>query len=141
MSKVIEIRIKEEQPFYFKGINSDGTVTYTDAAGFKGVENRSFKPMEMILLGLAGCASVDALVILKKQRQKVDAYEVRVAGTRVDTVPAVYEDIKLHFKLWGRLDAQKVEAAIALSIEKYCSVATMLERGGVKISWTSEVCS
>lgn len=142
MSNTIEISVKEESPFYFKGTNSEGSVTYTDAAGFKGEPNRSFKPMEMILLGLAGCVSVDTLSILKKQRQRVESYEVRVAGDRAsDQVPAVYQEIRVHFMVKGQVDAAKLSAAVKLSAENYCSVATMLVRGGVEIKWTSEVLS
>lgn len=96
--------------------------------------------MELILLGLGGCASFDVITILKKARQSVTDCEVSLTAERADSVPAVFTEIQLHFVVTGFALAQKhVERAIALSAKKYCSASQMLVAGGVSISESFEI--
>lgn len=84
-------------------------------------------PMEMVLMSVASCSSVDVVSILQKARQQVVGCEVEVKGERADAVPAVFTKIHLHFKITGQNVAEShVERAVNLSAEKYCSVAIML---------------
>lgn len=84
-------------------------------------------PMEMILMAAGGCSSVDVVSILKKSRQQVVDVKVTINGERVDAVPAVFSAIHLHFTIVGTDISEKhVERAVALSADKYCSVAIML---------------
>jgi putative redox protein len=96
-------------------------------------------PMENVLISLGACSSVDVVSILQKSRQDVDGCTVEIDGTRVDTVPKLFSDIHLHFVITGHDVSEKhVERAVALSADKYCSVALMLNKS-VKISHDFEV--
>ncbi|MCC7359416.1 MAG: OsmC family protein [Anaerolineales bacterium] len=84
-------------------------------------------PMELILAGLAGCAGADVIDILRKKRQNVTAFEVRVHGDRCVEHPRVYTEIEIVFVVTGhQVDADAVRRAIELSEAKYCSVSAML---------------
>jgi len=84
-------------------------------------------PMEMLLLGVAGCTGLDIVNILKKQRQQLEKLVVTVRGKRADTHPKVYREIEIVYELWGKqLAAREVERAIALSEEKYCSASAQM---------------
>ncbi len=90
--------------------------------------------MEMLLLGLGGCASFDVLSILQKSRQKVSDCRVEISAERADAVPAVFTKITLQFVVEGEgLKDAQVARAVALSAEKYCSASIMLEQAGVEI--------
>lgn len=96
--------------------------------------------MEMLLLGTAGCASVDVVSILQKSRQQVSGCVAEVEATRVDAVPAVFETIHLHFKVSGQgLSDKHVDRAVSLSAEKYCSASIMLSAAGVKMTHSFEI--
>lgn len=84
-------------------------------------------PMEMLLLGLAGCTGVDVVSILEKKRQRVNKFEVMVRGKRAEAHPRVYTEIEVSYHLWGdHIDPRAVEQAIQLSEDKYCSASAML---------------
>ncbi|MGL4932445.1 MAG: OsmC family protein [Aeromonas sp.] len=96
-------------------------------------------PMELILLAVGGCSSVDVVSILEKARQTVTACHVELQGERAQDVPRVFETINLHFVVTGKGIAEKqVARAVALSMEKYCSVSLMLEKS-VKITHSYQV--
>jgi putative redox protein len=84
-------------------------------------------PMELVLMGTAGCSSIDILHILKKQNHEVKDLNVDVEGFRNDTDPKVFHTIKLLVKLEGDIPANKAKRAAQLSFEKYCSVSKMLD--------------
>lgn len=84
-------------------------------------------PMELILVGLAGCTGVDIVDILRKKRQDVRAFKVNVRALRADTYPMVYKEIEIVYHIWGEdISPTAVERAIQLSQDKYCSVSAML---------------
>ena len=94
-------------------------------------------PMELLLSALGGCASVDAVLMMKKKRRELLDFFVEVEGLRNEGVPGYYTDITLHFVLVSPdATAEEFEKVVALSVEKYCSVASSLSS---KISFTSEV--
>lgn len=109
----------------FAGISESGHTIVLDANG----GNLAPSPLENILISLGSCSSVDVVSILKKTRQDVQACNVKITGTRVDTVPKLFSDIHLHFVISGKdVAAKHVEKAVALSADKYCSVALMLNK-------------
>ena len=92
-----------------------------------GGENLGVRPMEMLLLGVAGCTMIDVVTTLKKMRQNLTQIETKVSAQRADDHPKVFTNIHIHFELKGKdLDSKKVEKAISLSAEKYCSASIML---------------
>jgi putative redox protein len=95
-------------------------------------------PMEMLLGALGACTSVDVVLILEKKRQKLDSLEVVVSGQRAAEPPSVWTQIEIVYRLGGTLDEKAVRDAIALSQEKYCSVAAMLGKTA-KITYRYEI--
>ena len=92
-----------------------------------GGENLGVRPMEMLLLGVAGCTMIDVVTTLKKMRQDLTNCETKLSAERADDHPKVFTDIHIQFIVKGKdLDPKKVEKAITLSAEKYCSASIML---------------
>ena len=92
-----------------------------------GPKNESIGPMQLLLVGLAGCTGIDIITILEKKRVAPTDLKVKVRGKRADTFPMVYTDIEVEYLLWGDdLKVRDVEQAIKLSEQKYCSVSIML---------------
>ena len=90
-------------------------------------DNLGVRPMEMLLLGVAGCTMIDVVTTLKKMRQELTHCETKVNAERADDHPKVFTDIHIQFLVKGNsLDSKKVEKAITLSAEKYCSASIML---------------
>ena len=92
-----------------------------------GGNNLGVRPMEMLLLGVAGCTMIDVVTTLKKMRQDLTNCETKLSAERADEHPKVFTDIHIQFIVKGQdLDPKKVEKAITLSAEKYCSASIML---------------
>ena len=92
-----------------------------------GGENLGVRPMEMLLLGVAGCTMIDVVTTLKKMRQDLSHCETKINAERANEHPKVFTDIHIHFIVKGKdLDSKKVDKAIKLSAEKYCSASIML---------------
>lgn len=109
----------------FTGISESGHTIVLDANG----GNLAPSPLENVLISLGSCSSVDVVSILQKARQNIQGCVVEITGTRVETVPKLFSDIHLHFKITGNDVAEKhVTRAVSLSAEKYCSVALMLNK-------------
>jgi putative redox protein len=90
-------------------------------------ERPGVSPMELLLVGLAGCTGVDIVSILEKKRQPMKALKVKVRGKRSEDHPKIYKEIEVTYLIWGEgIDLKAVERAIQLSEEKYCSVSAML---------------
>lgn len=118
----------------FIGESGSGHSVVMDGPADHGGRNIGIRPMEMILLGLGGCASFDVMSILKKARQDVVDCRVELHAERADAVPAVFTKIVMTFVVAGNgLKETQVARAVALSAEKYCSASIMLEKAGVEI--------
>ena len=91
-------------------------------------EKTASTPMELVLIALCGCTASDVVGILRKKREPFTALEVRAEGERASGYPAVYREIKLVYRVTGKVSAKAMEDAIRLSKEKYCSVSAMLEK-------------
>jgi putative redox protein len=87
----------------------------------------NISPMELLLLGLAGCTGYDVVSILEKKRLNLKDFKVKVGAIRADDYPMVYTHIEVEYLLWGEgLTEKAVEQAIELSEQKYCSASVML---------------
>lgn len=105
-----------------------------------GGDNFGVRPMQMVLMALAGCSGMDVISILKKQRQSVTDYKTIVRGEREAGVePSVWKKVELEFIIYGDVDESKAQRAVELSINKYCSVAETLRRAGADIKWSVKV--
>ena len=100
-------------------------------------EKTAATPMELVLIALCGCTASDVVGILRKKREPFTSLEVRAAGERAGGYPAVYTEIKLTYRVTGKVSAKAMEDAVRLSKEKYCSVSAMLEKTA-KITHTIE---
>jgi putative redox protein len=109
------------------GESGSGHGILMDGPPDQGGRNIGVRPMELLLIGLGGCTQFDVLLILRKARQKVTDCVVELTADRAETDPKVFTRIHVHFIVTGRaLDPKRVERAINLSAEKYCSASIML---------------
>ena len=124
----------------FLAESGSGHCVLMDGPPDHGGRNLGPRPMEMLLMGLGGCASFDVVSILKKSRQAVTGCVAQVEAERADEVPAVFTKIHLHFVVSGReLKEAQVRRAVDLSAEKYCSASIMFGRAGVAVSHSYEI--
>lgn len=124
----------------FLGESGSGHSVVMDGPEDHGGRNLGVRPMEMLLLGMGGCASFDVMSMLKKSRQDVAACHCELDAQRADAVPAVFTEIHLKFIVSGKaLKENHVKRAVELSAEKYCSASIMMEKAGVAISHSYEI--
>jgi len=125
----MKARVKWLDHMSFVGESDSGHSVVMDGAPESGGRNLGVRPMEMLLLGLGGCSSFDVVMILQKARQNITNCEVEITAERAETEPKVFTNIHLHFIVEGHnVSEARVERAVALSAEKYCSAAKMLEK-------------
>lgn len=123
----MKARIKWVENTLFLGESGSGHTVVMDGPPENGGNNLGVRPMEMLLLGMGGCASFDVVTILKKGRHDVSDCVAEISAERVDTVPKVFSAIHIHFIVSGKaLKASAVQRAVELSAEKYCSASIML---------------
>ena len=123
----MQVKVKWLDQVAFVGETDSGHAVVMDGAPDAGGRNLGVRPMEMLLLGMGGCTSFDVIAMLKKARQQVLDCEVTVEGARAETVPKVFTDIHVHFRVYGHeLSEKHVGRAVGLSAEKYCSASLML---------------
>jgi putative redox protein len=122
----------------FTAESGSGHAIVLDGAPEAGGRNIGIRPMELLLMGLAGCTAFDVVLILKRGREPVSDCVVDVEAERAPTDPKVFTKIHLNYTLSGdELSAEKVERAIQLSKEKYCSASIMLGQvAEITHSWT-----
>ena len=124
----------------FTAESETGHSVVMDGPPDHGGLNRGPRPMEMLLMGMGGCASFDVLSILKKSRQQVSDCVAELSAERADAVPAVFTKIHLHFVVTGQsLKEAQVKRAVSLSAEKYCSASIMMEAAGVEVTHSYEI--
>ena len=123
----MKARIKLIEGVSFAGQSESGHTVVMDGPPDSGGKNLGVRPMEMLLLGLGGCSAFDVVHILRKGRQVITDCIAEIDATRADTDPKVFTQIHIHFIVSGRgLDPKRVEQAVKLSAEKYCSASIML---------------
>ena len=122
--------------FGFEAKDANGHTIKIDTSPETGGENFGVRPMQLLLMGLGGCSGIDILSILRKQRQNVTGFRMRIEGEREPGKdPSLWKDIELIFEFDGEVDRDKAEKACALSMEKYCSVSETLKRAGATLKW------
>lgn len=117
-----------DDAFHFEAKNEDGNVVHIDGAQKIGGSGQGARPMQLLIMGLGGCSGIDVVLILQKQKQVVADLQIELDAERYDDrEPALFKNIHVTFNFKGELDAKKVKRAVALSMDKYCSVAKILE--------------
>ena len=125
----MKARVKWLDNMSFVGESGSGHSVVMDGPPEAGGRDLGVRPMEMLLLGVGGCSSFDVVSILKKSRQAISDCEVAITAERADSEPKVFTKIHLHFLVTGTdLSEKRVETAVSLSAEKYCSASIMLAK-------------
>ena len=128
----MKCRVKWLDHMTFVGESGSGHAVVMDGAPEHGGRDIGFRPMEMLLLGVGGCTAFDVVSILKKSRQAITDCEVEIDSDRAEEIPKVFTRIHIHFIITGSsLDPVKVEKAVNLSADKYCSASKMLAKTAV----------
>ena len=107
----------------FNAVSDSGHTIVVD-----GDKTAGNSPMELVLIGLCGCTAYDVVSILQKKREPFTSLEVRAEAERATSPPSVYTEMKLIYRVGGKVSRKAVEDAVRLSEEKYCSVSAMLEK-------------
>lgn len=125
---MVKIEIKRlNDAYHMEATNEQGSTLHMDASPDIGGLNKGMRPMQVVLTALGGCSAIDVISILKKQKQDLKDIRVTVTGERENVAPSPYTEANVHFRLYGKLDEEKVKKAVSLSVEKYCSVAESLK--------------
>jgi putative redox protein len=124
--KITLNRINENYHFQLK--NERGHIVELDSRAEFGGNDLAPSPMELLLMGVAGCSAIDIISILKKQRQEITSYKTEVEGVREQIQDAKpFKEITVTVFLEGNINEEKAVKAAQLSFEKYCSVSKTLE--------------
>ena len=125
----MKINIKRlNDNFHMEARNEDGNSIQMDSSPEIGGEGKGMRPRQLLLAAVGGCSAIDVILILKKQKQEITDFDVEVDGEseKVEDY-SLFRDITLHFKIKGKVDFDKAERAVKLSIDKYCSVSKTLD--------------
>ncbi|MEP7231804.1 MAG: OsmC family protein [Ginsengibacter sp.] len=130
---------KTEGDFGFEVRDEKNHSLRTDTSEESGGTSYGFRPMQLLLSALGTCSAIDMIAILKKQKQTIGQFKITVEGEReVNKIPTLWKAINILFVIQG-VDKDKAEKAAFLSMDKYCSVAETLRRGGTEITYQVEV--
>ena len=134
---MIKVELARVQNDYgFEATDAYGHKVQMDTSPESGGHNFGVRPMQMLLMGVAGCSAIDVISILKKQRQEVRDYKMIVNGEReVGKEPSLWKNIFVDFHIYGNVDEDKAKRAVELSMDKYCSVSATLKAAGADIKW------
>ncbi|WP_293741512.1 OsmC family protein [uncultured Pedobacter sp.] len=121
--------VRKSGKFNFEAENENGFTVELDAKAAIGGEGKGFRPMEMLLIGLGGCSGIDMVNVLSKQKEPLNDIKIAInASRKEEEMPPIFDVINIHFDLFGDLSIQKVERALAMTFDKYCSVSNILGR-------------
>jgi putative redox protein len=124
----------------FKGTDAAGHEVLFDSSAEHGGNNFGVRPMQSLLFALGSCSGIDIVSILKKQKQAISSFKMKIEGEREDAKPiSLWKTIHIVFEFGGEVDEEKAKKACSLSIEKYCSVAETLRRSGAQITWSTQI--
>ncbi len=135
MSKA-RVRLVEGMQFVAEG--GTGHAIVIDGAPSVGGRDTGSRPMELLLMGLAGCTAMDVVFILRRKRQGITGLEVNVDADRASTHPKVYTRIHVEYVIYGDVDDKAARQAIELSEEKYCSASAMLKKTA-EVTWSYKI--
>jgi len=135
MSKA-RVRLVEGMQFVAEG--GTGHAIVIDGAPSVGGRDTGSRPMELLLMGLAGCTAMDVVFILRRKRQGITGLEVNVDADRASTHPKVYTRIHVEYVIYGDVDDKAARQAIELSEGKYCSASAMLKKTA-EVTWSYKI--
>lgn len=123
---------------HFVGTNATGNSLHLDTGPEEGGSGQGVGPMQAVIMALGGCSGIDIVAILKKQCEDLDRFDVTITYERdSDATPALFTSIHVNYIFTGQLNPAKVRRAVDLSINKYCSVARILEKTApITVTWS-----
>ena len=122
----MKIKLIHKSGYHSKIENQNGNSIEIDNKS--DLKPKGVSPMELLLMGVAGCSSIDIISILKKQKQEFSNLHIEVEGKReVKELPSLFKEIHANVFIEGDVDLQKAYKASELSFTKYCSVSKTLE--------------
>lgn len=126
-----------EHDYGFEATDASGNkVRYDNSLGGGG-KGFGISPMQALLMSMGSCSGIDIVLILKKQQQIIELFQMEIEGQREENkIPALWQKAHIHFILKGSIEKNKAIRAIELSINQYCSVAETLRRAGCDITWS-----
>ena len=125
----MKVLVRHIKGMHFQGEGSSKVLTQLDASVTAGGTGHGTSPMELLLISIAGCSGMDIVSILEKMQVKFQRFETTVEGERASDHPRVFKDIEVVYRFWGQsLPEEKLKRAVQLSMEKYCSVANMIDK-------------
>lgn len=129
--------------------NVKGRVKWVDGMQFVGkmdtdqcsivLGEGGISPMKLLLLSVAGCTAYDVVMILKKMHEAIEGLEVEISGRRRANHPRIYEEVHLHYRIYGDVREEKARRAIELSQDKYCSASAHMKLSGARLTYSFEV--
>lgn len=125
----MKITIDQLENTHMEAANEEGGLIRMDGSTSIGGLEGGFSPMQLLLAGVGGCSAIDIIGILNKQRQDLQDLTIEVEGDRQSKEEySEFKNIHITFIFTGNLEESKVERAINLSLDKYCSVSKTLEK-------------
>ncbi len=123
----MEAKVNWKKGMSFEGVSDSGFSLNMGTTRDNGGDDDGFRPLELMLISLAGCTGMDVISILQKKRQEVSSFEIKVHAERSSEHPRIFTDVQVEYILGGNnLDPTAVERAVELSSTKYCPAQAML---------------
>ena len=129
----MRVRLEQVGAAAFEVTGDSGGTLVVDGAPEIGGEGRGERPMELLLASVASCSAMDVVKILRQQREPLEKLRVEITGDRGDTTPSPFTAMTMTFIARGAVDDHKLQRAVSLAVEKYCSARATL--GGVAVRW------
>lgn len=134
MAKMIVTRINDG--FAFNAVDEAHNSMRLDIPVDQGGHGTGLRPMQTLLSALGACSGVDIVMILNKQKEAIEFFEMIIEGQREEgKEPSLWKTVHIIFKFKGTMTQEKAQKACALSLDKYCSVAATLRAAGATITW------
>jgi putative redox protein len=125
----MDAKVVWNQGLSFQGSANTGVNLNLDSSVDQGGSGNGFKPIELILVGIAGCTAMDVISILQKKQQQVSGFEVQAHAERAGEHPKVFTSVVVEYIITGHeIDRAAVERAVELSVTKYCAVQAMMAK-------------
>jgi putative redox protein len=129
-----------DDAFQFEAKNETGNTVLFDIGPKSGGHGNGVSPMQTLLMAMGGCSAIDIIMILQKQKQEITGFKIEIDGEREKgKEPSLWQTAHAIFYLEGKIDPEKAQRAVQLSLEKYCSVSKTLEKAGAAITWDTFV--
>ena len=136
--KTMRVRLDQMGTAAFDVTAGSGGKLVVDGAPEIGGEGKGMRPMELLLSAVASCSAMDVLHILRKQKEPIEHLAIEIEGVRPDAVPSPFTRMKLVFVVRGAVDDHKLQRAVSLAVEKYCSARATLG-ANVDVTWEARI--